>query len=91
LIWLAAIQRADGRFPQNSWINGAAYWCGVQLDGWATTHQAGTTPIAVLNLWFADLPTERCPDGAAIEFTFFWKEAQRWEGRNFSVAVGEPK
>jgi hypothetical protein len=32
LIWLAAIQRTDGRFPQNSWINGAAYWSGVQLD-----------------------------------------------------------
>jgi len=32
LIWLAAIQRADGSFPQNSWINGNAYWSGVQLD-----------------------------------------------------------
>jgi glucoamylase len=32
LIWLAAIQRADGRFPQNSWINGEAYWSGIQLD-----------------------------------------------------------
>lgn len=32
LIWLAAIQRSDGRFPQNSWIDGTAYWPGVQLD-----------------------------------------------------------
>ncbi len=32
LIWLAAIQRTDGSFPQNSWINGNAYWSGVQLD-----------------------------------------------------------
>lgn len=32
LIWLAAIQRLDGSFPQNSWINGAAYWPGLQLD-----------------------------------------------------------
>ena len=32
LIRLAAIQRTDGRFPQNSWINGTAYWSGVQLD-----------------------------------------------------------
>ena len=32
LIWLAAIQGADGRFPQNSWIDGNAYWTGVQLD-----------------------------------------------------------
>src|SRR6058998_2761438 len=32
LIWLAAIQRPDGSFPQNSWIDGAAYWSGLQLD-----------------------------------------------------------
>ncbi|HLY75384.1 MAG TPA: glycoside hydrolase family 15 protein, partial [Planctomycetota bacterium] len=32
LIWLATIQGVDGRFPQNSWINGTAYWSGVQLD-----------------------------------------------------------
>ena len=32
LIWLAAIQRPDGSFPQNSWIDGTAYWSGVQLD-----------------------------------------------------------
>lgn len=32
LIWLAATQRTDGSFPQNSWINGNAYWSGVQLD-----------------------------------------------------------
>src|SRR5208283_2295335 len=32
LIWLAALQRADGSFPQNSWIDGDAYWSGLQLD-----------------------------------------------------------
>jgi len=32
LIWLAAIQRPDGGFPQNSWIDGKAYWSGLQLD-----------------------------------------------------------
>ncbi len=32
LIWLAAIQHKDGSFPQNSWIDGTAYWSGVQLD-----------------------------------------------------------
>jgi glucoamylase len=29
---LACIQKADGDFPQNSWIDGRAYWSGVQLD-----------------------------------------------------------
>jgi glucoamylase len=32
LIWLACIQRPDGAVPQNSWINGDAYWQGKQLD-----------------------------------------------------------
>ena len=32
LIWLAATQRRDGTFPQNSWIDGTAYWSGLQLD-----------------------------------------------------------
>jgi len=32
LIWLATVQRLDGLFPQNSWINGNAYWSGLQLD-----------------------------------------------------------
>ncbi len=32
LVWLAALQRPDGGFPQNSWIDGSAYWYGLQLD-----------------------------------------------------------
>jgi hypothetical protein len=38
-------------------------------------------------VWFVDLPTEKCPDGSVIEFTFFWEEARHWEGRNYSVAI----
>jgi len=32
LIWLACVQDANGEMPQNSWINGSAYWKGKQLD-----------------------------------------------------------
>jgi glucoamylase len=32
LIWLACLQGEDGAVPQNSWINGEAYWRGKQLD-----------------------------------------------------------
>ena len=32
LIWLACIQSPDGAVPQNSWIDGEAYWSGKQLD-----------------------------------------------------------
>ncbi len=52
-------------------------------NDWASTNRADAINNSVLNLWFADLPTENCPGGLVIEFTFFWKEAQRWEGRNY--------
>ncbi len=32
LIYLACSQQPDGGFPQNFWIDGTAYWTGVQLD-----------------------------------------------------------
>jgi glucoamylase len=32
LVYLATRQQSDGGFPQNSWINGDAYWSGIQLD-----------------------------------------------------------
>ena len=60
-------------------------------DNWAGTNRADTAHNSALNLWFADLPTEGCPDGAVIEFTFLWKEAKRSEGRNYSVKVSGPK
>jgi glucoamylase len=60
-------------------------------NNWVSTSSVNSTNNRTLNLWFADLPTENCPGGLVIEFTFFWKEAQRWEGRNYSVAVSRPK
>jgi glucoamylase len=60
-------------------------------DNWASTNSVDTTNDSTLNLWFGDLPTENCPNGVVIEFTFFWKQDQRWEGRNYSVVVGGPK
>ncbi len=57
------------------------------VNGWASTNRVDATNNSALNLWFTDLPTEDCPDSSVIGFTFFWKEAQRWEGRNYSVAV----
>jgi glucoamylase len=32
LIYLAVSQYSDGGFPQNFWVNGDAYWSGIQLD-----------------------------------------------------------
>ncbi len=32
LRWLEATQEADGHWPQNCWLDGTAYWTGVQMD-----------------------------------------------------------
>jgi len=60
-------------------------------NDWASTNSVNTTNNSTLNLWFADLPTENCLGEVRIEFTFFWKQDERWEGRNYSVAVSGPK
>jgi glucoamylase len=57
---------------------------------WATTQTTEATSVSPLNLWFADLPTGDAPVNSAIEFTFFWKDTRRWEGRNYSVSINEP-
>jgi glucoamylase len=56
-------------------------------NGWKDVQSTGMTQETTLGLWFADLSTAKAPAGARIEFTFFWKEARRWEGRNFETAV----
>jgi len=58
-------------------------------DNWTSTNKMETTPVSALNVWFADLPTTKCLVGSVIEFTFFWKKNQRWEDKNYSVAVSE--
>lgn len=60
-------------------------------NAWASTNKAESTHISALDVWFADLSTEDYPDGSVIVFTFFWKAAQRWEGRNHSVLISEAK
>ena len=41
LIWLAALQRPDGSFPQNSWLDGTAYWSGLAARQVAAADIAG--------------------------------------------------
>jgi glucoamylase len=56
-------------------------------DGWAHTSRTDTTHEGGLNLWFADFPTAELTPNAAIEFTLFWKQEHRWEGRNWQVKM----
>jgi glucoamylase len=56
-------------------------------DNWQHAHDTETKPSALIDLYCADLPTADLPPGTAIEFTFRWSEGEKWEGKNFRVAV----
>jgi len=57
-------------------------------DAWKTVHQDQTQDTG-LGLYFVDLPTDRLAKKTNVNFTFFWTDAHCWEGRNFTVRMGE--
>ncbi len=61
-----------------------AHW---SVDGWRTVRDLPTRATG-LGVHVADLPTEALAAGFEVTFTFFWPEAGRWEGADFSVKVG---
>ncbi len=57
------------------------------LDGWQTTpdtpsHDSG------FGMHVVDIPTAECGIGSVVVFTFFWPDAQRWEGVDYRVVAG---
>ena len=47
----------------------------------STTHDVG------LGIHIADLPTKALPEGKQIKFTFYWPDADHWEGADFIVRI----
>jgi glucoamylase len=56
-------------------------------DGWATKNSVEPSYYEAFDLWSADLATGQLAFGTVVEFTFFWQTTQRWEGRNWQVAI----
>jgi len=56
------------------------------VDEWTRVNKTETGHEPRLDLWFADFPTELPPDSVFV-FTCFWKNEQRWEGRNWRVSI----
>ncbi len=56
------------------------------FDNWQTTEDS-TSNDSGWNLHHVDLPTETLATGRRIIFTFYWKNADRWEGRDYQVTV----
>ena len=54
-------------------------------DGWKTAATLESTALGFAGS-YADLPTREKQTGQ-LSFTLFWTEENRWEGRNFDVAI----
>jgi len=48
------------------------------------------TRDAGIGIHLADIPTSSLKTGEQIHFTFFWSEANHWEGQNFSIKIISP-
>jgi glucoamylase len=57
-------------------------------DEWTTAQDTPGRDTS-LGLWVADLDTQRLPAGSAVRFTFYWPDADRWEGVDFLVRVND--
>jgi len=55
-------------------------------DGWRTTRDEATRDTT-LGMHVVDLPTEHLCPGARIDLTFYWPEADRWEGADYLVCI----
>ncbi len=58
-------------------------------DNWATRSDMDTKDTG-LGIYYADLPTQKIPEGGSVIFTFYWPQDQRWEGTDFSMRVVHP-
>jgi glucoamylase len=56
------------------------------LDGWRHACDIETRDTG-LGVHFADLPTRALGTGTQVQFTFYWRDSARWEGRDFSVNI----
>jgi glucoamylase len=55
------------------------------FDGWKTMQD--TNSRDPLGVFVVDLPSDQLAAGREIVFTFYWTQAQKWEGVNYSVKV----
>jgi len=57
-------------------------------DEWRTVRETDTQDTG-LGVHAADLPADELADGATLWFTFYWPDADRWEGVDFAVEIGD--
>ncbi len=55
-------------------------------NGWSEIHDTQTKDSG-LGLHYADLQTEKISADTSIIFTFYWPDADRWEGTDFEIRI----
>ena len=59
------------------------------LDGWQDSRDSESATTA-LGIHYVDIDVPKTQQ-ASVQFTFFWPEVERWEGRDFRVDVEEKR
>jgi len=55
-------------------------------DGWGKMKDVPTQATG-LGIHYADLPTNKLPAGSEFNFTFYWSNADEWEGSDFHIRI----
>ena len=58
------------------------------VDDWRTVHDTATRDTT-LGVHVADLDTTNVRTGSRVGLTFYWPEADRWEGHDFFVCLDD--
>jgi glucoamylase len=58
-------------------------------DNWQTATDTKTIDTG-LGIHYVDLPTGGLSRDSNVFFTFFWRDANKWEGTDFHVMIGAP-
>lgn len=60
------------------------------VDSWRTFKDDLTTKN-VFGMHVVELPTQTLAPGSQVAFTFYWPDAEKWEGTNFLVTIDRAK
>jgi glucoamylase len=56
------------------------------IDGWKSSQDTNTRDTG-FGTYILDLPTASLPPGNKVDFTFYWPQENRWEGKDYNVTV----
>ena len=74
---------AGSRLRVESLAPARLHW---SVDGWKTIQDLPAQDTG-LGVYVADLPVQKLSAGNRVAFTFYWPDADRWEGQDFVVEV----